>query len=418
MPQDDQALLRPQLEPVLLHQGEVLFEPYQLISHVYFFESGLSSEIALNKGPNRIEVGCIGLEGFSGVPVALGVDRTPHHSFMQQGGDCLKIETAVFQAALQQSSTLRNIVLRYVHVFMIQIAATALADGRYDVERRLARWILMCHDRLGDELPLTYDFLSLMLGVRRPSVTDALHKLEGSGAIKAERSLITVRGRAKLEHAVSSKGAEGIAQFMPATARQQGLADSFDVTAALDASARYLKRLGERFGNLGLAAAAYNAGEAAVARFLTSDRLPIETRDYVFAITGSTAEQWRDNPPETIAPALGGGTSFQASCVSLATRRSLAEPILTSGADWAPWGVQISAHYNPSIANKLFNSAIGKLPPQLKDQKALIVRQRGGNFGYRPRYAARIGRENRDEAVKLCSSIRAAGIPCTVFRNR
>jgi CRP-like cAMP-binding protein len=85
-------------------------------------------------------------------------------------------------------------------VFMIQVAATALADGRYRVEQRTARWLLMAHDRLQiDDLPLTHDFLALMLGVRRSSVTTALHMVEGSGAIKATRSLITVRNRDTLE---------------------------------------------------------------------------------------------------------------------------------------------------------------------------------------------------------------------------
>jgi hypothetical protein len=93
-----------------------------------------------------------------------------------------------------------TLLLRYVHVFMIQIAATALADGRYNIEQRTARWLLMSHDRLRvDELTLTHDFLSLMLGVRWSSVTNALHTVEGEGAIKASRSLITVRSRQKLE---------------------------------------------------------------------------------------------------------------------------------------------------------------------------------------------------------------------------
>lgn len=93
-----------------------------------------------------------------------------------------------------------SLLLRYVHVFMMQVAATALADGRYNVEQRTARWLLMAHDRLeNDELPLTHDFLALMLGVRRSSVTNALHVVEGSRAIKASRSLIVVRDRDKLE---------------------------------------------------------------------------------------------------------------------------------------------------------------------------------------------------------------------------
>jgi len=98
-----------------------------------------------------------------------------------------------------ESVSLSAVLLKYAHVFMIQIAATALADGRFDVEKRLARWVLMSHDRLGDTLTLTHDFLALMLGVRRPSVTDALHKLEGKRAIRSERGLVIVLDRPLLE---------------------------------------------------------------------------------------------------------------------------------------------------------------------------------------------------------------------------
>ncbi len=218
--------------------------------------------------------------------------------------------------------------------------------------------------------------------------------------------------------AVSPKGAEGIAQFMPGTARMRALENSFDVVQALKASSAYLDELRLRFGNLGLAAAAYNAGESGLSRFLSSGRLPIETRDYVFAITGQTVETWRDSPPEAAAPELRDGMAFREACVALAETRQMNEPVLTGSADWAPWGVQLAAHYNPSVADRLFTISLAKLPEPLNAERALIVRQRGGNFGYRPRYAARIGRETRAEATKLCSTIRSAGVACTVFRNR
>lgn len=201
--QDDRALLLPHLKQITLNQRDVLFECNKPISHVYFFESGLSSEIAVG-GSNKIEVGCIGKEGCSGVPVLLGVTSSPHRAFMQAGGTALQIETGIIQAKMVESASLSKVLLRYAHIFMIQIASTALADGRCDVETRLARWLLMCQDRLGDQLPLTHDFLALMLGVRRPSVTDALHKLEGELMIKAERSLITIRSRAALEAVAGS----------------------------------------------------------------------------------------------------------------------------------------------------------------------------------------------------------------------
>jgi hypothetical protein len=218
--------------------------------------------------------------------------------------------------------------------------------------------------------------------------------------------------------AVSPKGAEGIAQFMPATARLRGLTNSFDVIEALDASAAYLKTLHVRFGNFGFAAAAYNAGENGLGRFLASERLPIETRDYVFAITGHTIEMWRDSPPDVAAPALDDALPFDQACTVLADTRRMNEPVLAGSADWSPWGVQLAAHYRPAVVTSLFARAIGALPEPLRAERALIVRQRGGNFGSRPRYAARIGRETRHEAADLCARIKAASVPCTVFRNR
>jgi CRP-like cAMP-binding protein len=114
---------------------------------------------------------------------------------VQSGGKALRIRADDLQQAMDDLPLLRQLLLRYAQVFMIQIAATALADGRYKIEQRLARWLLMSQDRLGDKLNLTHDFLALMLGVRRPSVTDALHALEGEQMIKAARGQITIRSR-------------------------------------------------------------------------------------------------------------------------------------------------------------------------------------------------------------------------------
>ncbi|MDR6821082.1 CRP-like cAMP-binding protein [Neorhizobium sp. 2083] len=195
----DQAVLIPSVEEIELRQNDVLFQPSQEIEHVYFFNSGLSSEIAVNADGSQIEVGCAGREGMSGVPAILGVRASPHQSFMQVGGSALRIHVRDLQRIMVQNPQLAGLLLRYAHVFMAQIAATALANGRYKVEQRLARWLLMSHDRLDGDLPLTHGFLALMLGVRRPSVTDTLHVLEGEKLIKASRSLITIRQREKLQ---------------------------------------------------------------------------------------------------------------------------------------------------------------------------------------------------------------------------
>lgn len=218
--------------------------------------------------------------------------------------------------------------------------------------------------------------------------------------------------------AVSPKGAEGIAQFIPSTATLRGLENTFDVVQSLEASARYLRDLGERLGNYGLAAAAYNAGEGGLSRFLATGRLPLETQDYVFAITGHPAETWKTSPPAIAAPPLDPRKPFRDACVDLAISRVIREPVLTGTADWAPWGVQLAGHYNPAVALSLFDRAVRRLPAPHNAERALIVRQRGGNFGYRPRYAARIGRETRADADALCGVARASGVACIVFRNR
>jgi CRP-like cAMP-binding protein len=195
MSDGDRSLLAPSMEEITLAVRQPLFEPYRPIESVYFMLSGLSSEIARAGDGDRVEVGCVGREGLSGHTVLLGVDNTPHEAFVQVAGSALRIGVAEIRQAMEASSTLRQLLLRYVHVFMTQIAASALADARFTIDQRLARWLLMSQDRLGDVMPLTHDFLSLMLAVRRSGVTDAIHILEGDQLIRAGRGVITVRDR-------------------------------------------------------------------------------------------------------------------------------------------------------------------------------------------------------------------------------
>jgi CRP-like cAMP-binding protein len=187
-------------EPVNLNAGDVLHEPFQPIEYLYFFEGGLSSEIVTDSEGEKIEVGCIGKEGFSGFPVALGVPSSPHRAFMEIGGPAKRVPSSEIRTLIKSSPDLNSLLLRSIHVFMIQVAATALADGRYEIHQRLARWLLMAHDRIeSDNIALTHDFLALMLGVRRAGVTNAMHILEGDHLIRADRGLITIRDRPRLE---------------------------------------------------------------------------------------------------------------------------------------------------------------------------------------------------------------------------
>ena len=217
--------------------------------------------------------------------------------------------------------------------------------------------------------------------------------------------------------AISPKGAEGIAQFMPGTAKLRGLANSFDVAQALSASSLYLDELRDRYGNLGLAAAAYNAGESRVDGFLRGRGLPLETRDYVFAITGHTVETWRDEPPARSAQPLDPKDAFLPACIRLATRRILREPVLLESADWAPWAVQLAATFDPAITRRLMDKSMAALPVSLRSERAVIIRQKRVKPGMRPKYQARIGRETRAEAQALCDAIHEAGVACAVVKN-
>lgn len=217
--------------------------------------------------------------------------------------------------------------------------------------------------------------------------------------------------------AISPKGAEGIAQFMPGTAKLRGLQDSFDPVQALAASSLYLDELRDRYGNLGLAAAAYNAGENRLNGFLRKGGLPLETRDYVFAITGNTVETWRDAPPVQSATPLDPSRTFLSACIRLATRRLLREPVLLESADWAPWGVQLAATFDPAITSRLMARSLSRLPADLRSERAVIIRQKRVKPGMRPKYQARIGRETKKEADKLCDAIRKAGVACAAVKN-
>lgn len=192
---DDLALLQPHFERVELKLKHILFEADAPIEHVHFFLGGLSSEIATLDGKGQLEIGCVGREGFSGHSVLLGVEASPHFAFMQASGSALRIRSDILLSATDTSKRLRMLLLRFIHVLMVQIASSAVSDARFTVRQRLARWLLMCQDRIGDELPLTHEFLALMLGVRRSGVTEMIHVLEGENLIRAVRALITVKDR-------------------------------------------------------------------------------------------------------------------------------------------------------------------------------------------------------------------------------
>ena len=195
---DDFALLEPKLERVPLPLGAVVIEAQAPILHVIFPESGFVSTVA-DTEEGRIEVGVIGHEGMTGTPVILGTDRTPHTSMVQGAGEALRISTPDLRAAIAARPTIFRPLGLFTQALIVQMAQTAYANATFNIEARLARWILMTQDRVGgDDFMLTHEFLSMMLGVRRAGVTTATHALEGMGSIRTRRGRIEVMDRDKL----------------------------------------------------------------------------------------------------------------------------------------------------------------------------------------------------------------------------
>lgn len=205
MSPEDWALVAPHLELVTLKERQVVEVPNKPITHVYFVETGVVSVVAVNEEDHRIEVGVIGKEGMTGVPLILGDDRAQHSAYLQIGGNGRRMAAAVFLEVMKQSASLRNLMMKSAHAFMIQTAHTALANGRAKLEERLARWLLMAHDRLNsDSVPLTHEFLAVMLGVRRAGVTVALHSFERRGLIATRRGQLTLVNRKGIEQVAGS----------------------------------------------------------------------------------------------------------------------------------------------------------------------------------------------------------------------
>jgi CRP-like cAMP-binding protein len=194
------AVIAPELEPVDLPLKLVVVEQDIPTTSVFFIETGLGSVVATSPDDEVVEIGHLGREGMSGTHVVLRTRQTPNRTFMQVAGSGLKLSADLFERFVQEHPPALDLFLRYVQTCELQLAHSALANARYNMPERLARWLLMCHDRLQQpDLPLTHEFLSLMLGVRRSGVTDQLHVIEGRGIIKATRGNVRILDRSKLE---------------------------------------------------------------------------------------------------------------------------------------------------------------------------------------------------------------------------
>jgi CRP-like cAMP-binding protein len=194
---DDLALLADHLAPVTLKVRTVLEHRKLPITDIYFIDTGLASVVALGD----VEVGMIGSEGMTGFPVLLGAQSsTTNQTFMQISGSGRCISVAALRKCVDASPALREPLMIYAGEFMQQISQTAMANARATLDQRLARWLLMTQDRIDEKLlPLTHEFLSVMLGVRRAGVSIAMEELVRTGAIYQQRGGITILDRKHLE---------------------------------------------------------------------------------------------------------------------------------------------------------------------------------------------------------------------------
>jgi CRP-like cAMP-binding protein len=191
----DYALLAPRLEHVELPRLTKLEAPLRKIEHAYFLETGIASIVSVQKTAS-VEVGIIGCEGMTGLAVVNGNDRTPYQTYMQVSGTAFRISAADLADAFHNSRSLHHTCLRFNQVFMVQATQTAVANARATIEERLARWLLMAHDRVpSHDIPLTHEFLALMMGAGRPGVTEAIHALAQKGLIRGERGMVVLIDR-------------------------------------------------------------------------------------------------------------------------------------------------------------------------------------------------------------------------------
>lgn len=198
---DDRAAILPHLERVSLDEGHVIVAKGAEITFVCFPECGVTSIADVLEDGTRVEIGLIGRDGMTNSQLLLGCRRAPFEAIVQiGGGSSLLLKADRLRDFCARSRSAQALFLRFVHVLSVQTARTLTSNLRDTAERRLARWLLMCHDRVdGDEIRLIHEHLGRMLGVRRATVTDALHLLEGRGAIRGQRGRILVRDREMLE---------------------------------------------------------------------------------------------------------------------------------------------------------------------------------------------------------------------------
>jgi CRP-like cAMP-binding protein len=199
---EDLDPLKPHLKPVPLPHKQILSKADTRIDHVYFPQEGMVSLVQPLENGAMIEVGMIGNEGLVGVPVLLGADTSPLEAMVQIPGSALRMEASAFRQEMGRRTALVGLLLRYVQALHIQVSLSAACNGRHTLPERLARWLLTARDRAtSDRMPLSHEFLSMMLGVRRAGVTVAVGTLKAAGLIHHTHGQVTILDRQGLEAA-------------------------------------------------------------------------------------------------------------------------------------------------------------------------------------------------------------------------
>ena len=200
LPKDEYRRLLPNLEPFVLVFGEVIYESGGLIRHVYFPTSGIISLLAAVGERATLEVGIVGWEGMIGLPAFMGVKTSRNRAVVQGAGAALRMKATDFRKECENGGSLPRLLRRYTHSRLTQIVQGATCNRFHPIDARLARWLLMTHDRMEtDEFQLTQEFLSNMLGVRREGVNKAASALQKQHLISYSRGTLTTLNRAGLE---------------------------------------------------------------------------------------------------------------------------------------------------------------------------------------------------------------------------
>jgi CRP-like cAMP-binding protein len=192
--------LRHHLKPIELPVRLPIYEPKQTIRYAYFVESGMISVVSVMEDGRSIEVGTIGKEGITGGCLLLGADSVPYRYFVQAAGHAHRVDASVLKTVAEKNALLRDLILRSQAAFQIQTMQAAACNGLHSVQQRCCRWLLMSQDRVdSSKINLTHEFLGLMLGVRRASVTDVLRPLQDRGWVESNRGEISILDREALE---------------------------------------------------------------------------------------------------------------------------------------------------------------------------------------------------------------------------